>query len=142
VLSNDGAWLAVSNTVSGDVRTFSTGERRFGEVALAPNGTPYFAAWSSGDSVLYVPTQNPDGIEAFDATSGDPLRRRSFEPGECQLPHEAVFGSDESTLFVVCEGDHVTASIVLALDADTFETRAALPVGVYPDRLAVGRRTE
>jgi hypothetical protein len=142
VLSNDGAWLAVSNTVSGDVRAFSTGERRFREVALLPSGPPFFAAWSATDAVLYVPTQNPDGIEAFDVASGDPILRRSFEPGECELPHEAVFGSDERTLFVVCEGDHVAPSVVLALDAGTFETRGVLRVGVYPDRLAIGRRPE
>jgi hypothetical protein len=142
VLANGGQLVAVSNTVSADVRFFATEAAEFTETVLVPNGVPYFPAWSANDAVLFVPTQNPDGVEAFDTASGEPLRRRSFEAGDCELPHEAVLGSDEGTLFVVCEGDHVNSSVVLALDADSFATRAVLPVGVYPDRLAVGRRPE
>jgi DNA-binding beta-propeller fold protein YncE len=142
VLSNDGSLLAVSNTVSADVRLFATAERSFRESVLTPSGTPYFAAWAAGDSVLYVPTQNPDGIEAFDVASGERLRRRSFEQDECELPHEVVFGSDPSRLFVVCEGDHAAPSVVLALEPEAFTTLGTLSVGVFPDRLAVGRRAE
>jgi DNA-binding beta-propeller fold protein YncE len=139
ILSHEGTTLAVSNTLSGDVRLFDVDARTFREEALVPNGVPYFAAWSEDDRVLYVPTQNPDGIEAFAVDEPERLRRRSFEAGACDLPHEAVFGSDPATLFVVCEGDHVSPSVVLALDPESFETLAALPVGVYPDRMVVGK---
>jgi DNA-binding beta-propeller fold protein YncE len=140
VLSNGGELVAVSNTLSGDVRLFSTAERVFRDTPLVPTGTPFFAAWSDDDRVLFVPTQNADGLEAFDAESGERLRRRSFAADECTLPHEVTFGSDPARLFVVCEGDHETPSVVLALDSETLETVATLPVGVYPDRLVVGRR--
>lgn len=139
VLSNDGRTLAVSNTLFSDVRLFGIDDREFHDTGLVPDGTPYFAAWSADDSVLYVPTQNPDGIESFDVARGERLRRRSFTPEDCELPHEAVFGSDEAALFVVCEGDHVAPSVVLVLDPESFETIASLPVGVYPDRLAIGK---
>jgi DNA-binding beta-propeller fold protein YncE len=142
VLSNDGNLVAVSNTLSEDIRLFATAEQSFRERTLTPNGAPYFAAWSAGDGVLYVPTQNPDGIEAFDVESGERLRRRSFARDECELPHEVVFGSNPSRLFVVCEGDHATGSVVLALEPESFVTLASMSVGVFPDRLAVGRRAE
>ncbi|HEY3494422.1 MAG TPA: YncE family protein [Polyangiaceae bacterium] len=139
VLSNDGERVAVSNTLFGDVRLFAVETREFLELGFVPDGTPYFAAWSADDGVLYVPTQSPDGLEAFDAESGERLRRRSFEREDCELPHEAVFGSDPAALFLVCEGDHRSPSVVLVLDPESFETLASLPVGVYPDRLAIGR---
>jgi hypothetical protein len=41
-------------------------------------------------------------------------------------------------VYLVCEGDQVSPSVVLSLDADTLATKLSLPVGVYPDRMVIG----
>jgi hypothetical protein len=43
-------------------------------------------------------------------------------------------------LYLVCEGDHRAASVVLGLDPQSLETRTTMAVGVYPDRLAFARK--
>ena len=139
VLSGDGQRLAVSDTESNDVRLFDVNARAFTDQVVVTPGKPYFAAWSAGDERLYVPTQNPDAILVVDPTSGAVEQTHAFTAGECRLPHELLFGSDDHALLVVCEGDHETASVVLALDRSSFETLATFPVGVYPDRLAIAR---
>lgn len=139
LLSNDGARVAVSNTESNDVRWFDTDARAFEDLRLVTPGKPYFVAWSADDTSLFVPTQNPDTLLIVDAKSALVNKTRVFTTEECQLPHEAVFGSDPGVIFVVCEGDHVAPSVVLALNATTLETERTFPVGVYPDRLAIAR---
>lgn len=139
VLSSDGQRLAISNTESSDVRFFDVNERTFLEQVVVTPGKPYFAAWSAGDEQLFIPTQNPDAIVVVDPTSGVVQKTHTFDVSECQLPHELVLASDDSALFVVCEGDHVAPSVVLALDPSSLETLTTYPVGVYPDRLALAR---
>jgi len=138
VLSRDGRSVALGNTESNDVRFLDVATRSMLSTTLPCDGSPYFPAWSADDRRLFVPTQNPDALLVFELGSDRPLRRRSFGRDECERPHEVTFSSDDSTLFLVCEGDHVTNSVVLALDPETLETLTSLPVGVYPDRLAVG----
>jgi DNA-binding beta-propeller fold protein YncE len=138
VLSHDGRSVALGNTESNDVRFLDVDTRNMLSRTLPCDGAPYFPAWSADDRRLFVPTQDPDGLVVFELGNDRPLRRRSFRRDECERPHEVTFTSDESTLFVVCEGDRVTPSVVLALDPETLETFTTLPVGVYPDRLVVG----
>jgi hypothetical protein len=139
MLSNQGDRVAVSDTESSDVRIFDVASRAFEKIVIVTPGKPYFAAWAEADQLLYVPTQNPDTVLVVDPSDASVEHTRAFAKDECQLPHEVVFGSDRSTLFVVCEGDHQQPSVVLALDRDSLETKATLPVGVYPDRLAIAR---
>jgi DNA-binding beta-propeller fold protein YncE len=142
ILSNDGSSVAVSNTESSDVRIFDVPARSFAEIVIVTPGKPYFTAWSETDQRLYIPTQNPDALIVVDPATARIKATRTFAKEECLLPHEVVFGSDPATLFVVCEGDHESSSLVLAVDADTLETKAVMPVGIYPDRLAIARGAE
>lgn len=137
VLSPSGDKLAVGDTESKDVRFFNVTSRTFEALVLKTMGAPYFPAWSTDGNTLYVPTQTPDAIQVVDLATGKPVTSRVFADKSCVLPHEAVFGSDHGTLYLVCEGDHVSPSVVLALDPTTLETKATMPVGAYPDRLLV-----
>lgn len=137
VMSPTGNVLAVSNTESKDVRFFDTGSASMKSLVITTMGAPYFAAWSSDEQHLFIPTQGPDMILMADAVTGNVIASRTFDGQTCKLPHEAVLGSDGSTLYVVCEGDHTAPSNVLVLDPLTLSTKATLPVGVYPDRLAI-----
>lgn len=137
VLSPDGALVAVSSTEAKDVRFFDTASSAMSAVVIATLGAPYFPAWSADGARLIVPTQVPDSVVVAEVATGNTLTSRSFAPGECTLPHEVTSATDGTMLYVVCEGDHLTPSVVLALDPITLETRASLHVGVYPDRLHV-----
>lgn len=138
VASPSGRWLAVGATDGRETRLFDTSARAPGKVSIVTPGASYFAAWSEDDKTLWIPTQGPDAIVVANAETGDVLRQRRFEPGVCDKPHEADLGPGP-TLYVVCEGDHVRPSAVLALDPSTLETRATIPVGIYPDRMALRR---
>lgn len=142
ILSNDGERVAVSNTESSDVRIFDVASHSFGNTVIVTPGKPLFSAWNDADDRLYIPTQNPDALLIVDPATARVEHTRVFTSEECLLPHEAVFGTDPSTIFVVCEGDHQAPSVVLALAADSLETKASLPVGVYPDRLAIAREAK
>jgi len=137
VLSHDQTSAAVSDTESKDVRFFDVASKTFGSEVIATSGAPYFPAWSADDTSLFVPTQQPDSIARYDVKTGNVIKVRTFMSGECLLPHEVVFGSDSKTLYVSCEGDHKTASVVLAVDPESLDTVASMPVGIYPDRVAI-----
>jgi DNA-binding beta-propeller fold protein YncE len=132
--SRSGQVLAVGNTESHDVRFFDVEARAMSAIVVDTQGAPYFVAWSLDDASVFVPTQGPDAIVVADAATGAIVDSRSFDE-ECARPHEAVFGKDDATLYVVCEGDHQGPGAVLALDPLTLETVRTYPVGVYPDRL-------
>ena len=137
-LSPDTKLVAVSNTLSSDVRLFDVASHSFG-TAIATGGAPYFGAWSADGSQLFVPIQNPDGLAVLDVSRNRVKSTQLFDASECLLPHAAVLATDASSLYVVCEGDHQSESVVLALDPETFEQIGSMPVGVYPDGLSITR---
>jgi DNA-binding beta-propeller fold protein YncE len=137
-LSPDATLVAVSNTLSSDVRLFDITVRAFAP-AIATGGAPSFGAWSADGSRLFVPIQNPDGLAVVDVSKNKVTSTQLFDAKDCVLPHAAVFATDASVLYLVCEGDHQNDSAVLALDPDTLEQVGSLPVGVYPDGLSITR---
>ena len=138
VLSPDATTVAVSSTQSKDVRFFDVASGAFTSSVIRTPGAPYFAAWTADSRTVLVPTQSPDALVVADVSTGKIQTVRTFHEDECQLPHEAVWG-DESSVYLVCEGDHQNPSVVLVLDASTLDVVTSLPVGVYPDRLALDR---
>jgi len=138
VLSPDGARVAIGTTESKDVRFLDTATRMMTPLSLSTRGAVFFPAWSKDGTKIYAPSQTPDTLQVYDATTGTQLNLREFTAAECQRPHEAVFGKSEAHVYLVCEGDRKTASHILKLDATTLATVSVLEVGVYPDRLAIG----
>lgn len=138
VLSPDGMRIAIGNTESKDVRFLDTTTRTMTSLALATRGAAFFPAWSKDGTKIYAPSQTPDALQVYDATTGSELTSREFSVDECQRPHEAVFGADVAHVYLVCEGDRVTSSHILKLDATTLATVSVINVGVYPDRFAIG----
>jgi len=136
-MSADGGTLAVSSTLSHDVRFFGVASRAFEGAVISTSGAPYFAAFSQDGTKLYIPTQSPDALVVAEVATGSVLSVLPFSGESCALPHEAVLSSDGLTLYVVCEGDHASASHVLSLDPETLAVRTTFTVGVYPDRLFV-----
>lgn len=139
VLSPSGRYVAVGNTDGRDTRILDTQTRTFADAAVPTQGAPYFATWANDESKLWIPTQGPDAIVLADRQTGAALKQRPFGP-DCIKPHEAQLAPDAGVVYLVCEGDHVKASVVLALDPATLETRATMNVGVYPDRIGFARK--
>jgi YVTN family beta-propeller protein len=139
VLSPGGQKIALGNTESKDVRVFDVAASAMTPIVIQTLGAPYFMAWSSDETLLYIPTQSPDALVVADAATGTVVASRPFDKATCQLPHETTFNTDDSTLYIVCEGDHKLPGVVLGIDPSTLDTTATLPVGVYPDRLAILR---
>jgi len=138
-LSPSGKRIAVGSTEAKDTRLFDTELRSVLPLRIGNGGAPFFSAWSPDGTSLYIPTQSPDAVIIADASTGEVRQQRAFTKAECERPHEVTLGQDPARLYVVCEGDHLTPSVVLVLDATTLETKATMPVGVYPDRLVVRR---
>ena len=133
-LSPDGSLLAITSTVSKDVRVFDVALGAMTEVAIPTLGAPFFPAWSPDGALLYVPVQAPDGVVVLDAANAfAELERRDFFGAECPAPHEVELVGDD--LFVVCEGDHDAPGKVLTLAVDGLAVRAETEVGVFPDAI-------
>ncbi len=156
VASADGSLVALGQIESHDIRLLNTSDRLMSPLVLKTGGAAYFPQFSHDGKRLYVPTQAPDGLLVFDLDKPLPVASRSFDAGLCRRPHEVqVQTNAENTadlaLFVVCEGRHGESDkqtgaalpdlpgAVLVLDPLTLATLATLPVGVYPDRLALAR---
>lgn len=151
VASPDFSLVALGQTGSHDVRFLDTQAHAMAKRVFATGGEAYFPKFSHDGLKLFVPVQAPDSLLVFDASTGQKLASRTFDAETCRRPHEVQLTDDEGTVLVVCEGRHgetdaggaVTPDqpgAVLFLDAASLSTVARLPVGVYPDRLAIAVR--
>jgi DNA-binding beta-propeller fold protein YncE len=133
VMSPDQKTIAVSNTVSKDVRFFDVASETFDEARTIPlRGAPYFVAWTPDGKRLYVPIQAPDTLSLIDVEHANTEIATRDLSGACDKPHVVNLAGD--ALFVVCEGDQTkTPGNVLKLDPATLETITSTVVGLYPD---------
>lgn len=128
-----GDLLVASELEARDVRFFRLPSlERAGAVGVG--GAAYFPSFSKDGRTLLVPTQGPDALVRIDVTTHAITATRRFAVTECQRPHEALLSTDETKVYVVCEGEHTAPSVVLVVDAITFATQKVIPVGVCPDR--------
>ncbi|XXY23084.1 YncE family protein [Sorangium sp. So ce216] len=144
MMSPDQKTIAVSNTDSREVRFFDVASETFDESrTILTIGAPYFGAWTSDGSAIYIPTQVPGTIVRIGATPDDSAAISRNISKDCLRPHLAEL-DEEHGLFIVCEGDQtVTPGKVLRLDPETLETLSEAEVGLFPDafaRVAAGAR--
>ncbi|NUO49358.1 MAG: YncE family protein [Polyangiaceae bacterium] len=134
VLSPDGAWVIVCDTVSKDVRFFEVATGAFDFTrTITTLGAPYFPAFTA-DNKLVIPTQQPDGLYIADLADNTNDQNITFATADCYRPHEVVI--DQGRTFVVCEGDQVSPGSVTMLDED-YAVVTRTEVGVYPDSLRI-----
>jgi DNA-binding beta-propeller fold protein YncE len=140
VLEPGGRRVLVGTTEGKDLRFFDTETGAMNDQRYAAGGAVFFAAVDPGGEVAYVPVQTPDFVARV-SLSGQgelgELRRRSFSQEECQRPHEAVLRAKAGELLLVCEGVPPSPGALLILDPETLETRARLPMELYPDKVLV-----
>ena len=131
VRSPDDSLLAVSNTVSKDVRFFDVASREMDPLPkISLQGAPYFAVFVDVDT-LVIPTQQPDQLVMVDLTGTNETVIHPMVADECKLPHQVVH-DDDGTFWLVCEGDHTVPGTIVHLSA-LFDTLGVATVGVYPD---------
>lgn len=140
VLDPAGKQLLVGTTEGRDLRLFDVDAGAMAPRWYSAGGSVFFAAADAASAVAYVPVQTPDFLAKV-ALSGQgelaELARRTFAKDECYRPHEATLWDGDRELLLVCEGDHVHPGSLLILDPETLETRASLPMEVYPDKVLV-----
>ena len=111
------------------------GRALFSAFAAAPAGSPGYLA--------YVPEQGSCGdfVRAFG--SGGPGQKPpsagsiQFTRPECFNPHILNLSADGKTGYLVCEGDHTGPGTFAFLDLQTLTTTASVPLGVFPDGMAL-----
>lgn len=134
VFDHAGGRIAVSSTESRDVRFFDVASKSFDATAtITLVGAPYFSSWSEDDQTLFVPTQDPDAILAVPFDGSAP-KSTVFTSAQCKKPH--VVTKIGASLYLVCEGDHVTPGSIVVLDED-LTVVSTKPLGLYPDAFAV-----
>jgi DNA-binding beta-propeller fold protein YncE len=154
VRSPDGSLVALGQTESHDVRFLDTATRAMVPKRVFPTGgATFFPKFSQDGKRLYVPVQSPDAVLVFDVATGTRLAERTLDAATCRHPHEIQLQTGDAAVLVVCEGRHGESNplqpgvvlpdlpgAVLILDPQTLATVATLPVGIYPDRLAMAVR--
>ncbi|MFM2153152.1 MAG: hypothetical protein RL199_1587 [Pseudomonadota bacterium] len=135
---NGGGSLQVYDPAAGAFRAGWT--RAFGGRAL-------FAAFhGTGASYMaYVPEQGAAGdrIHVFDVTDGAVAVREVIElsRADCMNAHMMEISSDGRRGWLICEGDHVGPGSFVSLDLTGAAPPVAVPIGVFPDGLALVPQT-
>jgi DNA-binding beta-propeller fold protein YncE len=135
--SPDGAWIAVSNTISDDVRFLEVATGTIDDSrTLFTNGAPFFPAFDADGATFAIVTQQPDAIRVIEMATGEELVAREFVGDECELPHIVVHEGVD--YLVVCEGDKESPGKVVRLDP-ALSIVGEATVGLYPDAIVTLR---
>ena len=131
--SPDGEWMAVSNTISKDVRFIATATGQVdSDKTIFTNAAPFFNAFSEDGASLAIVTQQPDSLRIVDLVGETLGQERAFLNDECPFPHIVI--REQDGFLVVCEGDKQSNGRVLRLSAQ-LETVGDAEVGLYPDAI-------
>ena len=131
-----GRYLLLSDQVSRAAVLFSAQDMPAVIASFTLTGVPMFGAWISGDQIV-VAEQTPSGALLVSQSTGTVLREVFYADSDCLNPSD-VRPSADGRLFLVCEGDHYTTpGAVVQVDPATLAVVATIPVGIYPDRLAL-----
>ncbi|MDP2345901.1 MAG: hypothetical protein Q8O67_33485 [Deltaproteobacteria bacterium] len=105
-----------------------------GDVVVLP-GHALFGS-TAADGTIAVAVQDSDGVafvdELFVLT-----RFVSLTPDVCTLPHATRFIDDDTHLLVVCEGNKRDPGSLVVLDTASGAVLGQVPVGRFPDDLAL-----
>jgi len=136
-ISPDGASVWFGCFASGELRAYDTTTRTMDAARVVDlGGAALFGAYLDADT-LVVPSQGPDRLTWLDAASADVEHVLELDPDDCDRAHVVKPTGDGSRLVVVCEGDRQTPGTLLVLDAAAREVRHVVPLGLFPDDIAL-----
>jgi len=136
VLDPAGTRVLVTNELTRRVVAFQADDSaaELGATDELPGVPGPVAFLASGEWL--VPLRAPDGAARLDAASGAILASTTYAAEQCRTPSTATVSAG-SGVFLVCEGDHEDPGGLVRLDPVTLEVQARVPLGRFPDRLAV-----
>ena len=111
-----------------------------GRVVQLP-GRAVFGSFSADGSLLAVAAQTLDAVVFVDAAAGVIDHLRPTPPDVCALPHGTMFVDDDRSLLVVCEGNKVDPGTLALLDVASGAIWGQVPLGLFPDDLALAVAT-
>jgi DNA-binding beta-propeller fold protein YncE len=135
-LSPDEKTVIVADLEGMDVRVFDRATNSFSADRTVALGARAFMPVFLDATTLLVPLQGPDGLARVDL-AGSAVAGRVTTGDECRAPHVARLAKD-GRVYVVCEGDHVTAGAVVEVDPKTLAIKKRWATGVYPDAVGFG----
>jgi len=135
-LAPDGNRVVVADLEGMDVRVFDRAAKTFLPDKTVSLGARAFMPAFIDAKTLLVPLQSPDGLARIDIDAAS-IEKRVKLGDECKSPHVVSVAKD-GRVYLVCEGDHVTAGAVAEIDPTTLAIKKRWTVGVYPDGIAFG----
>jgi DNA-binding beta-propeller fold protein YncE len=109
------------------------------EVRVRLPGAPVFGTFTRDGATLIVPHQAPDGLAFIDVASKALASTLPLPRATCTNAHVVRLTDDEARLMLVCEGDHSGPGTFVVLELAGRTVEATVPLGRYPDDLAILR---
>jgi YVTN family beta-propeller protein len=136
VLDPAGSRVLVSDELTRRIVAFQADDSaaQLGATGELPGIPGPVAFLSSGEWL--VPLRAPDGAARLDPASGAIVGYTTYTDEQCRTPSTATVSATAGA-FLVCEGDHEGPGALVRLDPLTLEAQARLPLGRFPDALAV-----
>ncbi|HVG59865.1 MAG TPA: hypothetical protein VNA24_15020 [Hyalangium sp.] len=103
-------------------------------------GPPLFGTFTRDGRTFYMPFQNVDAIAIIDPDTSTVQENIPLAPSGCLNVHQVELTPDERYALVVCEGDHVGPGTFHFVDLAEKKVVKTVPVGIFPDSVAILRR--
>lgn len=102
-------------------------------------GSPMFGAFTKDGHTLYMPFQSVDAIAVIDADTSVLKRTIPLSDSGCLNVHQVTLTPDERYGLAVCEGDHQGPGSLLVVDVTEGTVVKTVPMGIFPDSVAILR---
>ncbi len=102
-------------------------------------GSPMFGAITRDGRTLYMPYQSVDALAVIDTETAVMQREIPLSGNGCLNVHQVELTPDERHGLVVCEGDHRNPGSLLVVDLTEGTVVKSVPVGIFPDSVALLR---
>ena len=133
---DESLWISCQGT--GELRVYDARAGRMDPArTVLVGGVPFFGAFLSDGSTLVVPHQGDEVVSIIDTQTAKEKARIALPPSACLAAHAALISPDDSTAYIVCEGDRVQRrGTVVAIDLVSRAVTGSVEVGLYPDGIA------
>jgi DNA-binding beta-propeller fold protein YncE len=135
-LSPDETTVVIADLEGMDLRVFDRARKSVLPERTVSLGARAFMPAFVDARTIVTPLQAPDGIARVDIEAGT-VTARVGTGDACRAPHAARVAKD-GRVYVVCEGDHVSAGAVVQVDPVSLAILKRWTTGIYPDAVGFG----
>lgn len=139
-ISPDDKTVLVSCYQTGELRWYDV-ESRTIDPTRSPSlpGLAVFGSFIDAGARFLVTHQDTDGVSVVSMAQGA-VERSVVLANRCVKPHFVRATEDGALWLVVCEGDHSGPGTIAVVEPESGEVVQSVPVGRFPDDLALLRR--